>query len=32
MDTDTTTAAPTGGPVDAGTYDVLRRRLGDRAA
>ncbi|MEV7711641.1 DNA repair ATPase, partial [Streptomyces sp. NPDC088270] len=31
MDTDTTTAAPTGGPVDAGTYDVLRRRLGDRA-
>ncbi|MGW8882820.1 DNA repair ATPase, partial [Streptomyces mirabilis] len=40
--TDTTTAAPTGGPVDAGTYDegtydagtydVLRRRLGDRAA
>ncbi|MFE6490170.1 DNA repair ATPase [Streptomyces sp. NPDC057748] len=37
MDTDTTTAAPTSGPVDAGTYDagtydVLRRRLGDRAA
>ncbi|MFB6873636.1 DNA repair ATPase [Streptomyces sp. NPDC056323] len=37
MDTDTTTAAPSGGPVDAGTYDagtydVLRRRLGDRAA
>ncbi|MFF3783026.1 DNA repair ATPase [Streptomyces sp. NPDC001933] len=32
MDTDTTPAAPTGGPVDAGTYDVLRRRLGDRAA
>ncbi|MFF3534108.1 DNA repair ATPase [Streptomyces sp. NPDC002466] len=32
MDTDTTTATPTGGPVDAGTYDVLRRRLGDRAA
>ncbi|MGW2181039.1 DNA repair ATPase [Streptomyces sp. NPDC001732] len=32
MDTDTTTATPVGGPVDAGTYDVLRRRLGDRAA
>ncbi|MGW0958272.1 DNA repair ATPase [Streptomyces gelaticus] len=32
MDTDTTTATPTGGTVDAGTYDVLRRRLGDRAA
>lgn len=34
MDTDTTTAAPTGGPVDAGTYDVLRqpaRRPGRRA-
>ncbi|MFJ1842938.1 MULTISPECIES: DNA repair ATPase [unclassified Streptomyces] len=32
MDTDTTTAPPAGGPVDAGTYDVLRRRLNDRAA
>ncbi|MFF2007592.1 DNA repair ATPase [Streptomyces sp. NPDC058195] len=32
MDTDTATAAPAGGPVDAGTYDVLRRRLGERAA
>ncbi|MFF4092483.1 DNA repair ATPase [Streptomyces sp. NPDC001834] len=32
MDTDTTTASPAGGPVDAGTYDVLRRRLHDRAA
>ncbi|MGW1652598.1 DNA repair ATPase [Streptomyces atratus] len=32
METDTTTAPPTGGPVDAGTYDVLRRRLTARAA
>ncbi|MFJ1694647.1 DNA repair ATPase [Streptomyces sp. NPDC088252] len=32
METDTTTAPPAGGPVDAGTYDVLRRRLADRAA
>ncbi|MFI9626890.1 DNA repair ATPase [Streptomyces sp. NPDC052042] len=32
MDTDTTTAPSAGGPVDAGTYDVLRRRLHDRAA
>ncbi|MFF4178299.1 DNA repair ATPase [Streptomyces sp. NPDC001750] len=32
MDTDTTAAPSAGGPVDAGTYDVLRRRLHDRAA
>ncbi|MFI5744700.1 DNA repair ATPase [Streptomyces sp. NPDC051644] len=32
MEADTTTAPPTGGPVDAGTYDVLRRRLTARAA
>ncbi|MFF1912473.1 DNA repair ATPase [Streptomyces sp. NPDC058239] len=32
METDTTTAPPAGGPVDAGTYDVLRRRLTARAA
>ncbi|MEV6163512.1 DNA repair ATPase [Streptomyces sp. NPDC052052] len=32
MDTETTTAPATGGPVDAGTYDVLRRRLTDRAS
>ncbi|MFB7913563.1 DNA repair ATPase [Streptomyces sp. NPDC056061] len=32
MDTETTTAPPAGGPVDAGTYEVLRRRLHDRAA
>ncbi|WP_327259015.1 MULTISPECIES: DNA repair ATPase [unclassified Streptomyces] len=32
MEPDTTTAPAAGGPVDAGTYDVLRRRLNDRAA
>ncbi|MER6105867.1 DNA repair ATPase [Streptomyces sp. NPDC001832] len=32
MDTDTTLTAPPGGDVDAGTYDVLRRRLTAQAA